>query len=76
MPSSDGNGAFVSAVQGKRFHFYNRCGTVTVSWPSRVAGVYNTELDNGQPVGLRRGNTVAEIDGRATSWHRTGVTLI
>jgi hypothetical protein len=54
MPSLDGNGAFVSAVPGKRVSFYNCCGPVTVSWPSRVSGVGNTELDNSQLVRFRR----------------------
>jgi hypothetical protein len=33
MSSSDGNGAFASAILGKGFPFYNRCGAVTVVYP-------------------------------------------
>jgi hypothetical protein len=31
MPSSDGNGAFASAVLGERVSFYNRCEAVMAS---------------------------------------------
>jgi hypothetical protein len=54
MSSSDGYEAFASAVLGNR---------ASLLWPlrgcnghltSRVAGVDNTELDNGQPMRSRR----------------------
>jgi hypothetical protein len=54
MPSSDGYEAFVSAVMGNRASLLWPLWAVTVSWPNRVSGVDNTELDNGQLVRSRR----------------------
>jgi hypothetical protein len=75
MPSSDGKWAFVSAVLGKG-SIYNRYGAATVSWPSRVSGVDNTELNKVSSCGLGVVNTVAKIDGRTTSWRCTIMTLM
>jgi hypothetical protein len=53
MSSSDGNGAFASAVRGKGFPFITAagCNGLLTIW---VSGVDNTELDNGQPVRSQR----------------------
>jgi hypothetical protein len=41
-----------------------------------VIGVYNTELDKVSSRDYGVVNSVAEIDGRATSWRRVTVTLM
>jgi hypothetical protein len=41
-----------------------------------VSGVDNTELNKVSSRDLGVVNTVAEIEGRATSWRRTVVTLM
>jgi hypothetical protein len=51
----------------ERFHFI-AVRAVTVSWPSRLSGVHNTELDKVSSRDYGVVNTVAEIEGRATSW--------
>jgi hypothetical protein len=53
MPGSDGHEAFVSAVLGKGFPFMATAGC-NGHLTSRVSGVDNTKLDNGQPVRSRR----------------------
>jgi hypothetical protein len=55
---------------------YTRCEAVTVSWPSRVSGVDNTELNKVSSRDLCVANMVAEIEGRATSWWRMTVTMM
>jgi hypothetical protein len=75
MPSSDGNGAFVSAVPGKRFHFITDAGCNGLLTQS-VSGVDNTELNKVSSRDLGVVNTVAEIESRAMSWRRTVVTLM
>jgi hypothetical protein len=74
MPSSNGNGAFALAVLGKGSLLYplrGRNGRLTI----RVSGVDDTELNKVSSWGLGVVKTVAEIDGRATSWRRTVMTL-
>jgi hypothetical protein len=47
-----------------------------VSWPSWLSGVFNTELDKVSSRDHGVVSTVAEIDGKATSWRRVTVTLM
>jgi hypothetical protein len=48
----------------------------TVSWPSRVSDVGNTDLNKVSSRDLGVVNTVAEIEGRATSRRRMVMTLM
>jgi hypothetical protein len=54
MPSSDGHGAFISAVLDKEASLLWLLRGCNGHLTSRVSGVDNTELDNGQPVRSRR----------------------
>jgi hypothetical protein len=72
MPSSDGYEAFVLVVLGKGFPFMAAAGGKG-HLTSRVSGVDNTELDNGQPVRSRRREHGCErrwLSGVTTSYSR------
>jgi hypothetical protein len=75
LPSSDGNGACVSAVPVKGF-IYSRCGACNGQLTQSVPGVDNTELNKVSSRDYGVGNTVAKIEGRATSWRRMIVALM
>jgi hypothetical protein len=75
LPNLDGKWAFVSAVPVKRFHFITAAGC-NGQLTQSVSGVDNTELNKVSSRDHGVVNTVAGIEGRATSWRRTVVTLM